>query len=211
MTEPKTYSRASLTLRNGLIAIIGFFILIFMTGILAGYLSEVIENKEIFGVDIVIIPVILFLLAGIVLSMIKLWRVQAVEPIAKSTKKARYWISVGLAFGVALGIFFAIIGGGGPDKLLSNQPVSPTLAIVGIAIWLTVVPFGTWAWWRSVDEHEATAYRDGAMVAAHAYLFIAPTWWLAARAGWVQTQDPMIILLIVSAIWSAFWLYRKYT
>ncbi len=135
------------------------------------------------------------------------------EPkIAPSVQKSKRVLILALLVGVALGIYFSVASFADPDsfELFDNSDINPVVAAIGIAVWLLIVPPLTWIWWRTVDEHEKDAYREGAMVSAHFYLFLVPTWWLASRAGWVPAQDPMIVLLIVSIIWSCVWLYRKY-
>jgi hypothetical protein len=115
---------------------------------------------------------------------------------------------MGLIGGV-LGLLLAI-GTDGDLAVYSNGPINPLVALVAAVIFLVIVPIATWVWWKSIDEHEANAYRDGSMIAVHAYFFIVPAWWLAARTGYVPAQDPMVVLLIVSVIWGAVWFIRRY-
>ncbi|MEL6878764.1 MAG: hypothetical protein AAGL68_11810 [Pseudomonadota bacterium] len=132
------------------------------------------------------------------------------ETIAPSTRKSRNLLLIALAIGGALGLFLGLSDGAGNDILFSNAPISQTVALISIAVWLIIVPAISWLWWKSVDEHEANAYREGAMISAHLYLFIVPAWWFAARAGWLQAQDPMIVFMIVCGVWILVWAYRKY-
>ncbi len=131
-------------------------------------------------------------------------------PMSPKIRKARNLLWIALAVGFVLGIYFGAMGDGSMDILFSNNPVSSAVAGIGIVVWLIVVPWISWLWWQAVDEHEAGAYREGAMVAVHLYIFMVPTWWLAARAGWVPEQQPMIVFLIVCVVWTAVWFYRKY-
>lgn len=132
--------------------------------------------------------------------------------IAPSVKKSKRIMVLSMIVGAALGMYMAIALAADPGRFdfFSNSHMNSTVAAVAIASWLLIVPLLTLAWWRNVDEHEKEAYREGAMVSSHAYLFIVPSWWLAARAGWVPAQDPMIVLVLVGIIWSVVWLYRKY-
>ncbi len=131
-------------------------------------------------------------------------------PVSPNIRKARNLLWIAVAVGAVLGIYSGATAEGDMDVMLSNDPISPSFAMVAIAVWLVIVPLISWLWWRAVDEHEAGAYREGAMVAAHLYLFMAPTWWLATRAGWVPEQQPMIVFTIVCVVWTAVWFYRKY-
>jgi hypothetical protein len=98
----------------------------------------------------------------------------------------------------------------GARVVLGNGPVSPVLAAGLIAAWLIPGPLLTWLWWRQIDEHEAGAYREGAVVAIHAYVFLTPAWWIATRAGWLPPQEPMLVLFAVSLVWGLVWFVRRY-
>ena len=135
------------------------------------------------------------------------------EPkIAPSVKKSKRILIFSMLVGAALGMYMAISLAEAPGEFdfFSNSPINSTVAAVAIAVWLLIVPPLTFVWWRNVDEHEKDAYREGAMVSAHAYIFLVPSWWLGTRAGWLPDQDPMIVLVLVGIVWSAVWLYRKY-
>ncbi|MFM7403277.1 MAG: hypothetical protein ACKO1N_04100, partial [Erythrobacter sp.] len=111
--------------------------------------------------------------------------------------------------GLPLGFVIGTSEGGGSD-FVSNSPIDPAIAAFIIGSLLVAGPILTWLWWQRIDEHEAGAYRDGGLIAVHAYLFVTPTWWIATCAGWLPPQEPMLVLLAVSAIWCLIWFIRRY-
>lgn len=139
----------------------------------------------------------------------KVWPNQPKEPVAPSTKRSNKLLYFGVGMGAVLGLMSGIVDNDG-NLFFSNGPLQMFPALVAIAVWMIVIPIVTLMWWRGTDEHDRAGYADGANVAGHAYLFIAPGWWVATRAGLLPAQDPMIVLLIVASIWSAVYLYRKY-
>jgi hypothetical protein len=113
--------------------------------------------------------------------------------------------------GLVTGIIFALTEGPDTVDLYSNGPINAATAIAGIVVFGVITPAITWMWWRTIDEHEASAYTLGALISAHVYLIFVPVWWLAARAGWVPHQDPMVVWVVIATLWSVVWLYRRFT
>lgn len=202
-------SDGAVLIKRALLGIGGGITLVFIAGMIAGYSSVVIEHGGPDLVDAAIIAAML--LAGLVVgyAMWRFWPCGSNEPVAPRVKSARMILITACVLGVPLGIMLGA-SDNNATGLFSNAPVSTTIAVIAIAIWLIPVPLLTWMWWQRVDEHEAGAYRDSASIAVHAYIFMAPAWWMASRAGWLPDQDPMIVLLIVSLVWSIVWFVRKY-
>ena len=73
-----------------------------------------------------------------------------------------------------------------------------------------MVPPITWAWHRSIDEHESEAYRDGTLAGIYVFSAVAPGWWLAWRGGMLPEPDVMIVFLIVYVVWGLVWIIRRY-
>jgi hypothetical protein len=98
------------------------------------------------------------------------------------------------------------------ETLLSyDKPVSILFSIFFIISWLIVAPILTWVWYsRVIDEQESNAYRDGGNYAAHAYLFVVPSWWMLWRAGLVYEPNGIIIFFSFNIIWVAVWFWKKY-
>ena len=202
-------SDGAVSLRRALLGFGGGITLVFITGLIAGFTSVVIKHGGPDLTDIAILAALLLIGAAVGYGMWRYWPHSSDEPEAPRIKSARKILIAVMIFSAPLGILLAMSDDGAMG-LFSNSPVSPTIALIALAIWLIPVPLLSWLWWRRVDEHEANAYRDGALIAAHAYLLITPTWWLGARAGWFPPQDSMIVLLMVSIVWSAVSIVKKY-
>ena len=209
-THNLTESAPSSVLRKVLITIIGGLTAVFSIAFLAGYTVAVTEQGGLNAYAIGTIAAGLVLIGLTVFISYKLWPKGTHEAVPAREKKSQHILWAAVVIGVLLGGYMAVASGDNPDGVFSNEPVTASFAVISIATWLIIVPIITWMWWRTIDEHEADAYREGALVSAHVYIFLAPTWWMAARAGWAPQQDPMIVLVIVSIVWSIVWLYRKY-
>ena len=178
---------------------------------LAGYLSAGFEHDVHTTKYYVILAALVFAIALASFGTWKLWPHGVdPEPVAPSTRNANriiYWM---IAIGTVLGIYLALTDDMSGSRLFSNEPIGITSAVIGLLTWLVIVPVLTWSWWRTIDEHESAAYTEGALIAAHVYVIGAPAWWLAARAGWLPPQDPMIGFAIVGTVWAIVWLKRRY-
>lgn len=202
-------SDGAILLRRGVIGVVGVILLLFMAGMIAGYTSVMIEHGGPRLIDAAVLGAMLLVTALVAWGMWRLWPSSVDEPVAPRVRSARLLVIAALVVSVVLGIVLAEADSGSL-AVFSNAPVSPGLASLAIVLWLIAGPVITWLWWQKIDEHEAGAYRDGALVAVHAYMFIAPAWWIASRAGWLPAQDPMLVLLAVSLLWAIIWFVRRY-
>lgn len=209
--DTDTNSGLSPSVRRILILLIGIPLLIIGAGFVMGYGSASLSHGVPTAIDVAVLMGMLAMLTLLVFAGWKLWPHEAGEPIAQSTRKSMRLLYIALAIGFALGIFFALSGDMAGTSLFSNEPVAPAIAAVGLAVWLIAIPWLTWLWWRSVDEHEAAGYSQGALLSAHVYVILVPAWWLATRAGWLPPQDPMIVLAIIMTLWSGIWIYKRFT
>lgn len=202
-------SDGAVLLKRALLGIGGGFVLIFLVGMIAGYTGAVIEHGGPSLVDIAMLTGMLLAGVAIGYGIWRFWPRGSNEPEAPRVKGARMILLAAFILCLSLGIILGVKDDGAAS-IVSNGPINPAMAMLALVLWNFAMPVLTWLWWRKVDEHEAVAYRDGGLVAVHAYLFIAPTWWIASRAGWVPHQDPMIVLLIVSVVWCVVWFVRRY-
>lgn len=119
-----------------------------------------------------------------------------------------------LLLGAIIGIALNLFGPQDPDisfRGLSNDAISPVVAIIFASIFAVIFPIGTYLWYqKSIDEQEASAYRTGAFYAANAYIGMVPTWWILWRGGLVPEPNGMIIFIIFNFIWLGIWLWKKY-
>lgn len=202
-------SEGAIILRRALIGTGGGIVLIFLAGIMAGYTSGIIERGTPDVRDAGVLGAIVLVAGVIAYAMWRLWPQASDEPVAPRVRNARRIMVAALALGAPLGSMPGAADDGAAE-FFSNAPVSPAIAASAIAIWLIAGPIITWLWWRQIDEHEAGAYREGGLIAVHVYMFTAPAWWIATRAGWLPAQDPMLVLLGVCLVWCLVWFVRRY-
>jgi hypothetical protein len=201
-------SDGAIILKRAALGFGGGLVLVFLAGVIAGFSSAVIEHGGPGLGEGVILAAMLLTALLVAYGMWRFWPRGIDEPVAPRIRSARNILIGVSAIGLVTG-FVAGVTGDGVENVFSNNPVTPELAGLAIALWLILFPV-TWLWWRKIDEHEADAYRDGALVAAHTYLLVTPAWWMATRAGWLPAQDPMAVMLAVSCLWSAVWFFRRY-
>ena len=202
-------SEGAIILRRALIGLGGGCALVLIAGIMAGFALAEIEQGGFTLKAAGSLAIMLLMAGAIAYAMWRLWPRTEPFPEAPRVKEARRLLYLSLGLGALSGLALGI-GGGSVEDLFYSTAVSASFAGWSIAVYLTALPLLTWLWWRNIDEHEAGAYRDGAVVAAHGYLFIAPVWWMATRAGWAPPQEPIVMVLLVSLLWCAVWLYRRY-
>lgn len=129
-----------------------------------------------------------------------------------SSERRSTWMTMGwFAAGVIIAAIALAFGGSNSTDFPAIGSVTPITAGVLAMLVMTVGPWTTWLWWRATDEHERQAYLEGAHVAASAALYLGIGWWLLSRAALLPPPDGMAILIGLSVIWSAVWLWRKYS
>lgn len=133
------------------------------------------------------------------------------EPEARSVTSARkmlYWCA-GIGAGVGL---LMSVGADTADGLqpFSDSPLSPVVAAALLVVLGVVVPYITWRWHRTIDEHEAQNYRTASLIALYTYFFASIVWWLGARGGFVPQADGKAIFWLTMLVWTAAWAWRKY-
>jgi hypothetical protein len=201
-------SDGAMLLKRAIIGIAGTIGLLFIAGMIAGYASVAIAHGGPGLIDAAILSAMVALAALVAFAIWRWWPRGIEAPRSPRVRSARNILIAAFVIALALGVIIGFAGSG-TGAFLTNGPVSGTIALLAIAIW-AVTFLLTWLWWRTIDEHEAGAYRDGALVAAHAYLFITPAWWMASRAGWLPAQEPILVLFVVSLVWSIVWFVRRY-
>lgn len=201
-------SEGALMLRRAVIGLVGGFALLVMAGMIVGFTTAVMQSGKVELRDAIIFAAMLMTAALIGYGMWRWWPRGIEAPRSPRVRSARKILIAAFVIALALSVIIGFAGSG-TGAFLGNGPVSGTIALLAITTW-AVTFLLTWLWWQKIDEHEAGSYRDGALVAAHAYLFITPAWWMASRAGWLPAQDPMLVLLLVSLVWSGVWFVRRY-
>lgn len=131
------------------------------------------------------------------------------EPVGKNTRRARILTAISVVLGIVIGIMLSI-GESGANPLVTGEEISPTIARILAVCALVVVPALTLVWWRALDEHEAGAYSDGALVALNFNVSVTAAWWVLAKGGLASPVEAMPILMLTLAIWSVVWLWKRY-
>lgn len=187
--------------------------LLFSIGVVAGVLAATLERGTIkpLGVVVLIAAAAVAILCGVAVKRSIPAIFSEVSPRVGRARKMVVWSGLlGGLLGMIL-VLGSLAAGSEPPGAFSNAPLPGWLAIVAIALLLIVVPPVTWAWHRSIDEHEAHAYRDGTLAGMYAFSALAPIWWLGWRGGLWAEPDAMIIFLAVMAVWGVVWVVRRYS
>ncbi|MEP0191049.1 MAG: hypothetical protein ABJP70_10525 [Erythrobacter sp.] len=210
MTKDDIDTDASPGAKQALIFAATFIAAVFLIGLVFGFSQSILKHGEIEAIDIAILAGMLTALAVVLNLVWRVWPRARPDSEAQSTIKSRTILLQMAVIGLVLGVISALADPDSSQTLFSNGPLTPVWAGAMLAIWLVFLPVISWKWWQSVDEHEATAYREGGFWAAHLYLFLVPAWWIAERAGWLPPQEPMIVFIIVCVFWTGWWLYKRY-
>lgn len=134
-----------------------------------------------------------------------------IHKLPRAERVSVQFLAVSMVLGMIVGTATALLQSGTEWLEPGSRSMPPALAISATILLLTVGPWGSWRWWRAIDEHERAAYIDGANAAGHFALFGGIAWWLLARAALVPEPEAMILVIVMSFIWSAVWLYRKFS
>jgi len=116
-------------------------------------------------------------------------------------------------FGGVTGLILALTGSFDETEagLISNDAMSPMLAIILSIALGVIVPAITFYWHKNlVDEQEEAAYRFGALIAMYAFWFIAPVWWLLWRGGMLPEIDGIALYFITIFVALIVWFWKKY-
>jgi len=116
-------------------------------------------------------------------------------------------------FGGVTGLILALTGSFDEAEagLISNDAMSPMLAIILSVALGVIVPAITFYWHKNlVDEQEEAAYRFGALIAMYAFWFIAPVWWFLWRGGILPAIDGIILYFLTIFVALIVWFWKKY-
>lgn len=116
-------------------------------------------------------------------------------------------------FGGVTGLILALTGSFDETEagLISNDAMSPMLAIILSIALGVIVPAITFYWHKNlVDEQEEAAYRFGALIAMYAFWFIAPVWWFLWRGGILPAIDGIALYFITIFVALIAWFWKKY-
>lgn len=198
------------------LAFAGLTALLFSLGLIAGVTVGSIERGALRPLGVIAIIVALAIAVGAGMTLRRIAPSLMSKQNSPRIGKARQMVILSGAVGGALGLVLALATLGSVQSpsdafnAFSSSPVPAWAAIVAIAVWLGLVPWLTLTWHRNIDEHEAQAYRDGALAGIYSYFEIAPTWWMAWRGGLVGEPQEMPIFLAVITVVGVVWAWRRY-
>ncbi len=119
-------------------------------------------------------------------------------------------LALSVAAGGIVGSAVAITATGSDWVFGPRGVIAPIPAILVTLLLLTLGPWMSWRWWRQIDEHEQSAYVDGANIAGHFALFGGIGWWILDRAALVPAPNIMVLVIAMSCVWTGVWFYRKF-
>jgi hypothetical protein len=130
------------------------------------------------------------------------------------TQRKRLYIA-SLVLAAVLGIAVSIgLRAGAPDGAsfdpFGNGPVTLLAAILLSAAWVGGMGISISLYQRNIDEHEKQAYLWAGVVGFNSVMFVAPVWWLLARAGVTAPVNAMALFLIAAAANAIVYLWLKF-
>ncbi len=189
---------------------------IFSAGAATGYVQKMLENdhhKPVTWLVAFALPALAALFAWLGVRETRRL-VNRNEPQPPRIKRARAMLLIALGIGALIGLALGIFGDtqGASHGLQNLQGDWPPAVSIGLFVLATatIVPT-TIVWHRNIDEHEAGAYRDGAIWGGYTYIALASGWWVLARGQLVAEPDAMILFVVFCFVWSGVWLWRRYT
>lgn len=184
---------------------------VFMLGLIAGVLASAVERGEFSakGAGVLAGAVI-----GAVACVWGAWKLRPhfnlADPVSKKTRKARWAMIASGVLGGLIGVVLSLSElQTGQSGVFSNGPLPPLNAMLAAGALVLLVPLMSYVWQSNADEFERGASGDGAIVGMYVYSIIAPAWWILDRADLVPPQQPMIVFLVVVAVWATVWIIRK--
>ena len=213
MTSPERDERPISGAVRLLVIAAAALVAIFAIGVVAGMIGAAMNHGGAHGASFYLI-----LLAAVALAAGAIWlivRNRAVMdlPTSPRMRKSRLLLYACGAIGIAGGMAFALVGGGGEMGVWAlfsaNEPISPMAALILLAI-LIVATVLSIRWHMLLDEHERAAYDFGAVVSIYIYFVLSTGWWLLARGGFAPAPDGYLIFWVVMITWLIGWVVRRY-
>jgi hypothetical protein len=130
-----------------------------------------------------------------------------------SEYRRRFWRTLAIAGIGGVPIGFAVGFGAGYsegdlDAFWNWSPDWLVIALLGLA--LATIIYGSWRFYRSIDEVELLDNLWGSSAAYSAYALIFPTWWVLGKAGITAEPNHWLIFLFALGFGLALYLGRKW-
>jgi len=193
------------------------FGIIMLLGAITGFLSAHMEEggSALNTTDYAILAA--FISVTLVLAF-AIWRLfrqmkRSDQKVPHREKVYNRFLIGSFIFGGVTGLILALTGSFDETEagLISNDAMSPMLAIILSIALGVIVPAITFYWHKNlVDEQEEAAYRFGALIAMYAFWFIAPVWWFLWRGGILPAIDGIVLYFITIFVVLIVWFWKKY-
>ena len=214
MLEPQTTAAGLLWRWAGIVGLT--LAMAFLLGVGVGFVkaySDHGDGPDLKAVTILAALVIAFAGCGWLLQRL-IRSARPDEPLtAKERLNRNILIAAGLLGGI-IGMVLTLSGASGPPgfaDVFSDGPLPLGLAVALVLTVGVLVPAISLYWHRhAVDEQEAAAYKNGALIALYVYMIGAPVWWFAWRGGFAPEPDGVIIYAVTVSVLGIIWIWKKY-
>ena len=127
--------------------------------------------------------------------------------------RRRFWRTLGIAgiggipVGFAVG-FGAGYTGGDFDAFWNWAPDSLVIGLLAFS--LAAILYGSWRFYKSIDEVELLDNLWASSAAYSAYVLLFPLWWVLAKTDMAPPPNDWVIFLVALGSGLAFYLGRKW-
>jgi len=128
-------------------------------------------------------------------------------------QRRRFWRTLGIAgiggipVGFAVG-FGAGYTGGDFDAFWNWAPDGLVIALLVFS--LAAILYGSWRFYKSIDEVELLDNLWASSTAYSAYVLLFPLWWVLGKTGMAPPPNDWLIFLAALGAGLAFYLWRKW-
>ena len=201
MAEPRTTAASLLWRWTGIVGLT--LAMAFLLGVGVGFVKGYSDHGGGPGIKAVaVLAALLLALTGCAWLLQRLIRsARPEEPLTRKERLNRnILIAAGLLGGV-IGMVLALTGTNGAPAFADVFSDGPLPAGLAISLY----------WHRhAVDEQEAAAYKNGALIALYVYMIGAPVWWFAWRGGFAPEPHGVIIYVATVSVLGIIWIWKKY-
>lgn len=126
-------------------------------------------------------------------------------------RRRRFWAILGVLaiIGAVAGFSTGFVAGA--DKAHDGQFSPATLQLVGLGavLFALATAYGSWRFFKSVDEVEVADNLWGSLIGFYVYAILFPTWWVLSKTQLLPPPDQWVIYGVSLATATAAYFYRK--
>ena len=126
-------------------------------------------------------------------------------------QRKRFWLILGwlALFGAIVG-FAAGLFGAYEDRIDFASPTGIAAIAVLTLLYLGIAVFGSWRFFRSVDELELADNLWASLFGFYTYALIFPAWWVAGRLESIPEPDQWVLYLASVGVATVTYFFRKW-